>query len=231
MSLVHNMVGGGGINDAFAAIHVTYPSGSVCTCTKGSKVLTAKDTSGSYIFLVPEAGTWVVSCTDGTHTQTKNAVITEQYQTAEVILVFENVIYDRGNQYTDKTGGWRSYPTPILAGWTKVDAAFNTNNIVLSLPNSTNRSCAIDTNNEVDVTDYKTLYIDAEFSRTPSSGSIRLQLRSKNNGYYEDSDGKVAQSGTTDLDISGISGWYYILFGIHESNNPINVTISKIWME
>lgn len=63
-----NAGGGGGTGKAYAAISVTYPIGSVCTCSNGSKTLKAKDTSGSFLFLVPSGGEWTVSCTDGTDT-------------------------------------------------------------------------------------------------------------------------------------------------------------------
>ena len=49
---------GGGI--PYAVIGVTYPSGSVCTCTSGTLTLTAKDTSGKAMFIIPSAGTWTV---------------------------------------------------------------------------------------------------------------------------------------------------------------------------
>ena len=50
-----------GIVKIYAVIGVTYPSGSTCTCTNGSKTLTAKNTSGKAIFVIPSAGT----CTAG----------------------------------------------------------------------------------------------------------------------------------------------------------------------
>lgn len=65
--------GGGGTGKLFAAIGVTYPAGSVCTCTMGSKTLTAKDTSGQALFAIPSAGDWTVKAVSGT--QTASAVI------------------------------------------------------------------------------------------------------------------------------------------------------------
>lgn len=66
--MILNMGGGGGTGGAVAAISVTYPSGATCTCTKGAKTLTAKDTSGKYLFIVPETGTWTI--TSGSKTTT-----------------------------------------------------------------------------------------------------------------------------------------------------------------
>ena len=65
MSIYGNsvMMGGGGSTIAF--ISVTYPSGSTCTCSDGTTTLHAEDTSGAWIFDIPNTGTWTVSCTDG----------------------------------------------------------------------------------------------------------------------------------------------------------------------
>lgn len=42
----------------FSIIYVTYPPGSLCTCSDGTYMLSATDTSGKYIFLLPKEGTW-----------------------------------------------------------------------------------------------------------------------------------------------------------------------------
>ena len=54
---------GGGI--PYAVIGVTYPSGSVCTCTNGTRTMTAKDTTGKALFVIPTAGTWTVKAVSG----------------------------------------------------------------------------------------------------------------------------------------------------------------------
>ena len=57
---------GGGI--PYAIISVTYPAGSVCTCANGTRTLTAKDTSGKAMFVIPSAGTWTVKAVSGDKT-------------------------------------------------------------------------------------------------------------------------------------------------------------------
>ena len=59
----------------YAAIGVTYPSGSVCTCTNGTLTLTAKDTTGKAIFVIPSAGTWTVKAVSGSKTLGAKMVI------------------------------------------------------------------------------------------------------------------------------------------------------------
>ena len=79
---------GGGIGKAFAVIVVSYPEGSTCTCTDGTKTLKLKDTSGRGIFLIPYAATWTVTCTDGTKTKSESVEITTEGQSESVQLTY-----------------------------------------------------------------------------------------------------------------------------------------------
>ena len=90
----------------FSVISVTYPAGSVCTCTKGTKTYKAKNTSGLALFAVPETGEWTVSCTDGTQTASKTVSITTDGQTASVTLMYQLVLYNAGDVNSDVTGGY-----------------------------------------------------------------------------------------------------------------------------
>lgn len=73
----------------FAAnIQVTYPAGSTCTCSKGEIVLNAPDTTGSHIFVVPEAGEWIVSSTDGELTDSESVTITSDGESKSITLEY-----------------------------------------------------------------------------------------------------------------------------------------------
>lgn len=87
-----------------ATIAVTYPEGSICTCSDGSTTLTAPTTSGSYTFTVPNAGDWTVSCTDGENNDSAIVTITTDGESQSVLLAY--MLYYKGNEYTNKTGGW-----------------------------------------------------------------------------------------------------------------------------
>lgn len=86
---------GGGI--PYAVIGVTYPSGSVCTCTNGTLTLTAKDTSGKAMFVIPYAGTWTVKAVKGSKSTSKTVSITAEGQVETVVLAYELVIYSAGS--------------------------------------------------------------------------------------------------------------------------------------
>ena len=77
----------------YAAIGVTYPSGSVCTCTNGTLTLTAKDTSGKAIFVIPSAGTWTVKAVSGSKSTSKKVSITAEGQVKIVTLAYDYTIY------------------------------------------------------------------------------------------------------------------------------------------
>lgn len=79
---------GGGSGSAFAAIGAIYPVGAVCTCSYNGQTLTAKDTSGRALFLVPSAGQWLVKATNGGQEVEDTVSITTQGQVASVTLAF-----------------------------------------------------------------------------------------------------------------------------------------------
>lgn len=113
MSRVFNMVGGGGGGDTFAMIVVAYPIGSICTATNGTKTLTAKNTTGSWVFKIPTPASvpeiWTVSCTDGGQTASTTVSITTEGQSVSVSLSYRvpqeyqevEYLQSSGTQYFD----------------------------------------------------------------------------------------------------------------------------------
>ena len=90
----------------FAVIAVTYPAGSVCTCSNGTKTFTAKDTSGKALFNVT-VGEWTVKAEDTAAGKSKsaNVSITTDGQSSSVTLHYELILFDKGN-YDEETGGF-----------------------------------------------------------------------------------------------------------------------------
>lgn len=99
----------------YAVIRVTYPSGSTCTCTNGSKTLTAKDTSGKALFVIPSAGTWTVTAVSGSKSTSKTVSITAEGQVETVTLMYGLYIFknDSGltSGYSVKSNSMTSAPT------------------------------------------------------------------------------------------------------------------------
>ncbi len=86
--------------DPYAIISVTYPSGAVCTCTSGTRTLTAKDTSGKALFVIPSAGTWTVTAVKGSQSASKAVSITAEGQVETVVLAYEFFIFKNGSGLT-----------------------------------------------------------------------------------------------------------------------------------
>lgn len=68
---------GGGSGPAYAVIDVTYPEGSVCTCTNGTRTMQAKDSSGRWLFQIPRAGEWTVKATKGGQSTSQPVNVTQ----------------------------------------------------------------------------------------------------------------------------------------------------------
>ena len=98
-----NAVGTGELRSVIA---VTYPEGSVCTCSNGTKTLRARDTSGKALFNVT-VGEWTVSCTYGSLTSSKTVSITEEGQGVSVDIS-ECWLYNSGVDNEAITGGWHA---------------------------------------------------------------------------------------------------------------------------
>lgn len=103
---------GGSSAKVYAVIGVTYPTGSICTCSNGSKTLTTKDTSGKAMFIIPSAGTWTVKAVSGNKSKSKAVSITAEGQVEVVTLIFETILWEAGSdQNTSLTGGFAANDT------------------------------------------------------------------------------------------------------------------------
>lgn len=162
-----------------ATINVTYPAGSTCTATDGSTTLNAPDTTGMWACIVPNAGTWTVSCTDGTQTASTTATVSAEGEAVNVKLAYDLRLFDNGDECTDTTGGWTN------TGYT-YDALLTTPPEIsdgrIQLYGKAGGNTGIGTTQSIDLTGYSKLVIDRDVISTLSSynaGQIWL-LPSKN---------------------------------------------------
>lgn len=101
--MIFNMTGGGS-GALLSIIAVTYPEGSICTCTNGTKTLKAKDTSGKALFNVT-VGEWTVTATQNGESVSSNVVITSDGQIKSVELSFVK-IYGISRDITASSPAW-----------------------------------------------------------------------------------------------------------------------------
>lgn len=212
----------------FAVISVTYPAGSVCTCTKGTKSYTAKDTSGRALFAVPEAGDWTVSCTDGTKTASSTVSITAEGQTKNVDLQYTLYIFKAGEGAKVEYYAGHGSLASIAVGTDKITMSYSGNTGEVE-------SC-FRAKNKYNLTNYATLYLDLKNSKA-LSGQYRLGVYISTTAYTwtdinrdpSTSKGYPAVTSTRktySLDISKMQGEYYVGFG-----GTARAEIYNFWLE
>lgn len=142
---------GGSGNKVFAVIGATYPAGSICTCSNGSKTLTTKDTSGKALFVIPSAGTWTVTAVSGSKSTSKTVSITAEGQVETVTLMFELILFDGGDN-TGVTGGWKGTGvTPTVSNV----LSFSITNTDATFP----KAASVYTGNKFDLSKYNKLTV------------------------------------------------------------------------
>lgn len=196
----------------FAVIAVAYPAGSTCTCANGTKIYTAKDTSGQWIFRIPSAGTWTVTATDGTNTKTQEVSITAEQQAEKVTLAYwSGELYDAGNQYTDITGGWIRHGT----GGT---VTFNDDNIHLATLDAYSEG-QVNTINKIDLTNFSSLKVTVTASnRKNIIGNVNVFTKNEAGASVTAATASLSNAALetiTTLDVSELNGEY--LIGINSS--------------
>lgn len=90
------------LGSVYAVIDTTYPAGATCTCSLGSKTLTAPDTSGQALFIVPYAGEWVVTIR-ATGQQPKSQTVSVTDSKAYFVeIIFGLILFsDTVDKFTD----------------------------------------------------------------------------------------------------------------------------------
>ena len=209
----------------YAAIGVTYPSGSVCTCTNGTLTLTAKGTGGKAIFVIPSAGTWTVKAVSGSKSTSKTVSITAEGQVETVTLTYALILFDGGDN-TGVTGGWTYTITNYGYGGSPVRGDNLTVGTTLYwLPGRTwndggtdqnNKDGYAHTKNKIDVTNYNTITAVSNYAEghlTVGNASVALKV------------------GTVSLDISALTGSYEVRLGDTVSGDTCSeVEISKLYL-
>ena len=200
----------------FAVISVTYPAGSVCTCTKGTKSYKAKNTSGLVLFAVPEVGDWTVSCTDRTDTATQTVTISAEGQNVKVELSYAILLFKDGNQNPDVTGGWTQGDKWWFDGnYAVIDATIGSDIICdITYPQQASARIA----RPIDLTKWQTLSAYLSISRNPNASIVTkcgIAISAVTSGWYNN---RVATTeytsenytGTTSMDISSLTGNFYV---------------------
>lgn len=238
-----------------ATINVTYPAGSICTATDGVTTIAAPDTSGTWACVVPNAGTWTVKVktTDGEKEKTSDVVITNSGQIESITIVYQQILYYQGDEYTDITGGWIGSTTPNGVGSSSVMKAYapsinKTSSAIIATVPTHPTYCytgAIRTQGKVRISGYSTLHMEVKISASNSSaenetfylfadptGSSAFSPSNCACTFYGWTYGIATKQLTLECDISNANadsyvGLYY--YFIHDFG--LTATITKVWID
>ena len=232
------LMGNGSITSkVYAVIGVTYPSGSTCTCTNGSKTLTANDTTGKALFVIPAAGTWTVKAVKGSQSACKAVSITAEGQVATVTLAYNLVLFN-GTDNTTATGGW-TFGSWASGGSEFSNATISNKQIVYSQ----SEYGGIFTKKQIDVTNYKTLYCECTItgyleyansfgvSKSTNQAIVDsgMDMNSKFVAKKALAAGTYTGSNALSVDISNVSGNCSLGFGVFCSDT-LTIKVNKIWL-
>ena len=218
----------------YAVIGVTYPSGSVCTCTNGTLTLTAKDTSGKAIFVIPSAGTWTVKAVKGSQSASKAVSITAEGQIATVTLSYELVLFNNG-----VVSGYKWDSSNFDSGYG--DAKVSNGLIYLygyTWDNNISLQSGwgeIGISSAIGLSDYSTLKVRLK-KIDSADGTVKIQVGTTALGDNTATKKVTLTAGTTtSLDISSITGSKYISLYAQSNTstygNMIKAYFDKVWLE
>ena len=219
-----------------AVIAVTYPKGSVCTCSNGTKTMKARDTSGKALFNV-FTGTWTVTATDGSKTASKAVTITDAGQAVNVALSFILALRDGIDDRDADTGGWiseaRAWGENVAgAGAPIVDKS----NTWIVLTQNYAKGGIYRTVNKIDLSQYNTLVVELAVSATDSHpeyftfgiwSELGTYFRYNLAAYWNPTDN--IGSTVISIDISNLNGSYYVGYGLY--NNNLTVSSGYVYLK
>ena len=206
----------------YAVIGVTYPSGSVCTCTNGTLTLTAKGTGGTAIFVIPSAGTWTVKAVKGSDSASKAVSITTEGQVATVELAYELVLFSGSETWTIKK---------------RIDdyGSLAISNSKLTLTGSMAYggsaplySCSAFYPSKVAKSSYSTLKVTVSAVTTPTYVYFMVQndMTANTSGENYVAYVNISEAGTFSIPFP--DGSYYVGLSVGGTSS---VTVTKVWLE
>lgn len=200
-----------------ATINITYPAGSTCTCSDGTTTLSAPDTSGTWACIVPNAGTWTVTSTSGTETDSKAVTITTDGQSTYVELSYALFLFKPNAPSDIIAGEWEMPANSAVTAEAEltVKSVNNFNN---------NRLISARTKGQIDLTEYSTLQATCK-----ASGGSDTKLEVYSGSSVVASTAIGTDLTTVTVDISALSGLHSIGFGgNHTAYLTITYTATEI---
>lgn len=150
-----------------ATILITYPAASTCIVTDSDGTQVASDTNGdssakTWTVTVGATGTYTVTAAsaDGAKTKSETVTITADGQSESVVLMYELILYDNGDQHVDITGGLKKYGATDISG----------SSIILTRDDTT--GAGFTTINRIDLSAYTELIFEGNITAQVSGYEI-----------------------------------------------------------
>lgn len=200
-----------------ATINITYPAGSTCTCSDGTTTISAPDTSGTWACIVPNAGTWTVTSTSGTETDSKAVTITTDGQSTSVELSYALFLFKPNAPSDIIAGEWEMPENSTVTAEAEL--------VVKSVNNyNSNKLISARTKGQIDLTEYSTLQATCK-----ASGGSNTKLDVYSGSSVVASAAIGTNLTTVTVDISALSGLHSIGFGgRHTAYLAITYTATEI---
>lgn len=200
-----------------ATINITYPAGSTCTCSDGTTTISAPDTSGTWACIVPNAGTWTVTSTSGTETDSKAVTITTDGQSTSVELSYALFLFKPNAPSDIIAGEWEMPANSAVTAEAELTVK-SVNNF------NSNRIISAHTKGQIDLTEYSTLQATCK-----ASGGSDTKLEVYSGSSVVASTAIGTDLTTVTVDISALSGLHSIGFGgRHTAYLTITYTATEI---
>lgn len=208
----------GGVGTPFAVIGGTYPEGSTCTCSDGTKTLTAKGTSGQAMFNIPSTGTWTVSCTDGTDSASEDVSITAKGQVETVDLAYGHFLYRYGNEFSTETGGWEATADYSQGNHTSVAPTLilGSDDLYAEI-SEVRKDGVVRTKNLINLVGVSSIKVNVTGVNVPDSAEVVLIVMPTATGNWVSGNSAsvyISETGDITLDVSNVGTSCYVGFAL-----------------
>ena len=231
-----NVGGGGGLQSTDAILRVIAPAGSTVTISKGTVSKSDQghenadvNTLYDYYFIIHQSqfdsiNSWTITATDGVDTAT-DTIIIDAADEYDVELSYTFYLYNSGYEYPSLTGGFE-YLAILGGNYSEVSPVKNSSTIRLAPSGS---------GTYLSKEDGKLwLYVNiTEFDNTGSGYRDFIVKSSRTSGTTFAGDTQIDNTGVFSIDVSSLSGSYYIGVFCNSSGSSVHCYISfdKIWLE
>lgn len=162
--------------------------------------------------------------------------------TREIKMLYKEKIvylYNYGTLCDLITGGWdNEFKVANTRQYTTVKPIFNDNNITLNLTENKGIECVIGTTNKIDITNYSKVCINYQYTKNPAFSRPLCIFSDKSafpSSYVAQITNSGWKNGVSSIDVSSLTGSYYIGSGIWNAYSAAGVetaiTIYQVWLE